>query len=294
MNGLKYIRNRCNLSLNELAEAIGVTRQALSSWETEKKPIPAQRKKQLSIYFGIDEDYFGEISEDKKKDLLEKAMFRYVDNGKESYRYKPHNKDSLQGECICFPGDSTDTLDEKFVAAQKRKQTTLEKADEIIRYYDKGGDITSQITNYNRGCNIYDSINILMDGMQQQSIINRMMYYQEIYSVIEALLLAHGYKNKQEIEEEYLPMKNTSYDETRYIFSLANIITEHWILKENEIEQIDSDFQKHKAEDSLSSASITQTPSPDEQIAHAEEENRKFWESHPEMKIQDGMRFLGQ
>lgn len=294
MNGLKYIRNRCNLSLNELAEAIGVTRQALSSWETEKKPIPDQRKKQLSIYFGIDEDYFGEISEEKKKDLLEKAMFRYVDNGKESYRYKPHNKDSLQGECICFPGDSTCTLDEKFVAAQKRKQTTLEKADEIIRYYDKGGDITSQITNYNRGCNIYDSINILMDGMQQQSIINRMMYYQEIYSVIEALLLVHGYKNKQEIEEEYLPMKNTSYDETRYIFSLANIITEHWILKKNEIEQIDSDFQKYKAEDSLSSASITQTPSPDEQIAHAEEENRKFWESHPEMKIQDGMRFLGQ
>ena len=29
MNGLRYIRTRCNLSLNELAEFIGVTRQAL-------------------------------------------------------------------------------------------------------------------------------------------------------------------------------------------------------------------------------------------------------------------------
>ena len=43
MNGLKYIRTRCNLSLNELADAIGVTRQALSSWEVGKKPIPSQR-----------------------------------------------------------------------------------------------------------------------------------------------------------------------------------------------------------------------------------------------------------
>ena len=29
MNGLRYIRTRCNLSLSELAEFIGVTRQAL-------------------------------------------------------------------------------------------------------------------------------------------------------------------------------------------------------------------------------------------------------------------------
>lgn len=37
MNGLKYIQTRCNISLNELAETIGVTRQSLSSWECNKK-----------------------------------------------------------------------------------------------------------------------------------------------------------------------------------------------------------------------------------------------------------------
>lgn len=37
MNGLKYIRTRCNLSLNELADILGVSRQALSMWETEKR-----------------------------------------------------------------------------------------------------------------------------------------------------------------------------------------------------------------------------------------------------------------
>lgn len=89
MNGLKYIRVRCNLSLNDLAECIGVTRQALSAWENGKKEIPEQRKEQLSEFFGIDQRYFGEISEEEKITLLEKAMFRYDHNGRESYRYKP-------------------------------------------------------------------------------------------------------------------------------------------------------------------------------------------------------------
>ena len=63
MNGLKYIRTRCNLSLSELADMIGVSRQALSSWENGKKDIPEQRSDQLAEFFGIGKEYFGEISE---------------------------------------------------------------------------------------------------------------------------------------------------------------------------------------------------------------------------------------
>ena len=77
MNGLKYIRTHCNLSLNDLAEAIGVSRQALSAWENEKKDIPAQRQQQLSDFFGIDKEFFGEIQEKEKRYLIEKAMFRW-------------------------------------------------------------------------------------------------------------------------------------------------------------------------------------------------------------------------
>ena len=68
MNGLKYIRTRCNLSLSELADMIGVSRQALSSWENGKKDIPEQRSDQLAEFFGIGKEYFGEISEKEKQD----------------------------------------------------------------------------------------------------------------------------------------------------------------------------------------------------------------------------------
>ena len=54
MNGLRFIRTRCNLSLSELANKLGITRQALSSWENGYKEIPNQRKEQLVNFFGID------------------------------------------------------------------------------------------------------------------------------------------------------------------------------------------------------------------------------------------------
>lgn len=37
MNGLRWFRVRCNLSTSELADQLGVTRQAVCSWESGKK-----------------------------------------------------------------------------------------------------------------------------------------------------------------------------------------------------------------------------------------------------------------
>ena len=64
MNGLKFIRKQCNFSLSGLAEYLGVSRQIISAWENGIKEIPDKRKKQLSQFFGIDEDFFGEVTEE--------------------------------------------------------------------------------------------------------------------------------------------------------------------------------------------------------------------------------------
>lgn len=149
MNGLKYIRTRCNLSLNDVAEAIGVTRQALSSWENERKEIPEQRKKELADYFGIDAAYFGEIFEKEKKYLLEKAMFRYEEDGKETYRYKPQEGEK-QLKRIYFPGDDQLSLDERYIEAQKKKKELISDIEEAIKYTDNAGSIQSQIVCINR------------------------------------------------------------------------------------------------------------------------------------------------
>ena len=43
-------------------------------WENGKKEIPYKRKQQLSQFFGIEEGFFGEITEEEKQVLLDKAM----------------------------------------------------------------------------------------------------------------------------------------------------------------------------------------------------------------------------
>ena len=47
MNGLRLIRTRCNYSQANLAEKLGVTRQAVNMWEHSKKPIPDSRKAEI-------------------------------------------------------------------------------------------------------------------------------------------------------------------------------------------------------------------------------------------------------
>ena len=84
MNGLKFIRTQCNLSLNNVAQALNVSRQIISAWENGKKDIPDERKKQLSDYFGIDAQYFDEIDEIQKKKILGTSMYRWNHNGDRS------------------------------------------------------------------------------------------------------------------------------------------------------------------------------------------------------------------
>lgn len=39
MNGLKFIRTQCNLSLNNVAQTLNVSRQIVSAWENGKKNV---------------------------------------------------------------------------------------------------------------------------------------------------------------------------------------------------------------------------------------------------------------
>lgn len=54
MIGLEFVRKLCNKQIKDVANAIGVSRQAVSSWEKGIRPIPAQRIDNLLDYFSID------------------------------------------------------------------------------------------------------------------------------------------------------------------------------------------------------------------------------------------------
>ena len=236
MNGLKYIRTRCNLSLNDLAEAIGVTRQALSAWENERKEIPKQRKKELADFFGIDSEYFGQISEKEKKYLLEKAMFRYVEEGKETYRYKPQKQiDSKDKKEIFFLGDSDISLDEKYTQAQEKKKNTLLKIEELIKWTDGAGSIESQIGCINRGCDIFSKVIDLLEEMRNQEPYLKMPFYYEFNNVLHAMLIAYGLSDKENVKL-IDRSKGYSQEDGEWVLELSDEIKQH----------CDKELQYHK------------------------------------------------
>ncbi len=76
MNGLRAVRKQCNMTIQELADKLCVSKQIVSAWENGVKEIPESRRKQLSQLFGIDGKYFGEVDEETANDLAFKATER--------------------------------------------------------------------------------------------------------------------------------------------------------------------------------------------------------------------------
>ena len=131
MNGLRYIRRTCNLTISELAKVLGVSRQAISSWENNKKRIPDHRLIQLSDFFGLDKAYFEEITDKEQKELWDKEAYRYKNGDKEYYTFRDSedkdNKYPLHGY---LDYDSELTLDEQYRLAIKRKEDAISKVEE--------------------------------------------------------------------------------------------------------------------------------------------------------------------
>ena len=89
MNGLSFIRRRCNLSQGQLAEKLSVTRQAINLWENRREPLPEARKEQLSRFFGLEPELFDKITQKQGGALLHRSCFLYRDDDRHDYFLVP-------------------------------------------------------------------------------------------------------------------------------------------------------------------------------------------------------------
>lgn len=235
MNGLTYIRRQCNLSLSELADTLGVSRQAISSWENGRKSIPGKRKKQLAEFFGVDEKYFGDIGDEEKIELLKKAMYRWDGIGKEAFLYREAIPTSPEGKKvreIHFSKDLTYTLDEEFADARKRRNILVEKIGVSIDWSDKTElKIRDYIVAINRGCALYGTAYDLAEGMKQEKPGLRMQFYLEVMAVLGAMQMALLGKSESEL---------SFYDEDdiEWMNNIAAAIADHWSEKKRKFERL--------------------------------------------------------
>lgn len=192
MNGLKCIRTQCNFSLNDLSERIGVSRQLISAWENGKKEIPLTRKKQLSEFFGIETDFFEDISEAKKAELLERAMFRYVEDGTETYRYKPQEQDKEIVNAYFMPERSV-SLDEEYRELIKTQKLLMERLNEMI-LGPKEISIQDQMSYIRRGTKVFGMLADIMDNCFSQKPILKMQYYYVLVLTLQVMSSAWGFE----------------------------------------------------------------------------------------------------
>ena len=192
MNGLRWLRIRCNLSTSELADQLGVTRQAVCSWESGKKAIPEKRKNQMAAFFGIDRTYFDEIDEEKRNELIQKAMYFYQKDGKEIYLYRPNKTPKSHDETVTyFQKDREKSLDEEYLLAKKRKQQTIQEIEEQIEDKKETDCLLTKISHLHRGCDVYEITSKLFKKMKKEKAFLKIPYFCELMNVWKAMLLAY-------------------------------------------------------------------------------------------------------
>ena len=187
MNGLKYIRTQCNFSLSELADRLNVSRQIISAWENGKKEIPEARKIQMAEFFGIDKSFFDDITEEQKKVLLGKAMFRYVESGMETYRYKPNMQE--KSHTAYFIPEREMSLDEEFVELQRIQKQLIERINHIISGPEQA-KLRDQMSYIIRGTEVFSKTADAMEACFCKEPQLKMQYFFGMVEVLQALNIA--------------------------------------------------------------------------------------------------------
>ena len=248
MNGLKFIRTRCNISLNELADILDVSRQQVSAWENGVKPISQKRLNQLSKYFGVDEKYFLDISEDDKEFIVSKALYRRQDNEKEIYCFVKQGEmeDDFKYRPFSYP-NFEESLDEQMIRAKKKNKDTIEGIQEAMRYFGKPDKIIEEISAINRGCKVYDALTKYLRQMPNEDPGSIILYYNMVRNVLFSLLIANGLMSKEELEKEFEHnIGSKLYDDMEWIYEQADIFKKRYDYKVKLVEEQRIKFQKEE------------------------------------------------
>lgn len=196
MNGLQFIRTRCNISAIALAEHLGVTRQMISAWENGRKSIPESRKKELSDYFGVEEKYLDEISEEDMDKLIHSAMYRYsAENGRERFKFGSDGS----GDPVYVDDDHFESIDQKRKKLKKKERWLVE---ELKGYVDGRhcSSIMEEIQQVDRGIKILEYAIHLLKAIGDKKNHQSQITEYEISDVLDALMIYLGFDTEENVE----------------------------------------------------------------------------------------------
>ena len=248
MNGLKFIRTQCNLSLNNVAQTLNVSRQIVSAWENGKKDIPKERKEQLANYFGINAQYFDEINEIQKKEILKTAMYRWNHDGDEFFLFRPDEKSQMFLKGLC-----TYEAKERKVLLSDELKTKKQLQKEMIKQIDQQiegnfcHNLNDQIASINRGVRYYEYCAENYKVIYEQPSSQKMSYYYRVLEVLQALRLALGGETieKDDDVSQYFDADDYTYRvDSDFVQKCADMIIEHMKPIMENLEEMEKNFLK--------------------------------------------------
>ena len=229
MNGLKYIRTRCNYSQRALAEKLGVSRQAVNMWENSKKIMSEQHREAVCELLGIDNpEFLNELTPEMYNKISGMPIFRLPtsEGNSERFSLRQLNQDG-RGMCFLKPKLSPISLDDELTLKRMELKTIFES---IL-------DFTLE----NKTKNSYDNLHLLNMALKifgdtfdlwKEARIKFpefvMVYVHTIFSILEATSISFGLIEKADLlDKEPLTMIPELYDYRNFSIELAEFITQH-------------------------------------------------------------------
>ena len=228
MNGLKFIRTRCNYSQKALAEAMGVSRQAVNMWETGKKSLPDERRDELCRIFGLDDaELLGEITNEDMDKIYSMPLFRSHLGQSERFAFKSVRDDSrkfTRGNRVAIYQEDA-SLDE--MCAGKRNE--LKEIFSGIEQLSALDEVKNSLNNYialNRMIRIFGGMLDLCEEAHKKYPEMVMIYFRMIFAVIDSLSISFGIADLESALGQYVDEKGI-WDFSEFTVAATELFTEY-------------------------------------------------------------------
>lgn len=233
MNGIKYIREKSNISKNALAERMGVTRQTISLWENGSRKPSKTHLQWLCTFYSLEPKWFNEIDDQAISELNKMKMYAHDIGGKEYYTFKPESDNGTwQLHFTC--GDQEAMLDNKFLLVSKRGKELMKRVEHYL-YPRYDWSICDKIVTAERGCAEIERYLDLMECVHKIGKNGRYLkvpFRYEIIAVLYAMMVASGQYTIEEIKDSHYvyfdPEMGGLYIDSDYVKNLVDLMSEHW------------------------------------------------------------------
>lgn len=204
MNGLKYIRIRCNYSQRSLSEALGVSRQAVNMWENATKPPSNERKEKLCEFFGIDNpEMFGELTPELYEALQSLPVYRIPTNGESerfSFKYSGATEQKYKSkQCTPLKEDALSLDDMCLIRRSEMKKIFSEFNEYSIE--DEKKNSFNNLLGINRALGVLTPAIELLKESRNKHPEFVMIYFYTILSVLDGLGISFGTIQEDELTE---------------------------------------------------------------------------------------------